>query len=162
MVASCVALTTLLTSPHEMAAHKKGARKDGTTGGVLATESRESRHALYNKMATSWGSTARGGHMFRTMDGRVLRLRRHDLAGNTVFTMLPDVRPQAYPVIAPLSQKTCPIRPIVDHVHHLQNLRNTQPRDHCLHSPSEQQWSPLSVSSDGQRLKQSPAQRQTG
>ena len=40
MVASCVALNTLLTSPHEMAAHEKGARKDGTTGGVLATESR--------------------------------------------------------------------------------------------------------------------------
>ena len=72
IVASCVALTTLLTSPHEMAAHKKGARKDGTTGGVLATESRESRHEVYSKMATSWGSTARGGHIFRTMDGRVV------------------------------------------------------------------------------------------
>ena len=77
MVASCVALNTLLTSPHEMAAHKYGARKDGTTGGVLASESRESQHALYSKMAASWGSAATAGLIFCTMDRRVRRGSLH-------------------------------------------------------------------------------------
>ena len=37
IVVTCVALTPLLTSPHEMAAHEEGAKKDGTTGRMLAT-----------------------------------------------------------------------------------------------------------------------------
>ena len=53
IVAIYVALMPLLTSPHQMAVHKEGERKDGTSGEVLASESRESRHALYSKMAAS-------------------------------------------------------------------------------------------------------------
>ena len=52
-----MALSSVLTSPHEMAAQRNGARKDGTSGGVLASESGESRHAVGGKMAASWDST---------------------------------------------------------------------------------------------------------
>ena len=69
--ALCVALCSVLTSPHEMAAQRNGARKDGTSGGVLASESGESRHAVGGKMAASWDSTVTAGHISLSMKGEV-------------------------------------------------------------------------------------------
>ena len=44
-VAICVPLSSELTSTHEMVTQENGATKDDTIGGVLASESGESRHA---------------------------------------------------------------------------------------------------------------------
>ena len=57
-----------------MGAQKKGSRKDGSSGGVMASESEESRHAVDGKMASSWGSTVAAVHISRTMDRGVLSL----------------------------------------------------------------------------------------
>ena len=51
-----------------MGAQKKGSRKDGTSGGVMASESEESRHVVDGKMASSWGSTVAAVHISRTWD----------------------------------------------------------------------------------------------
>ena len=72
-----VALCSELTSPQDMGAQKNGARKDGSSGGLLASQSGESRHAVGGQMAASWGTTVTAGHISLSMKGGVLPFILH-------------------------------------------------------------------------------------